>query len=232
MLEGENVDGQLRSATARVVEQVVRQHTEGFNEDWDLEALWAQLKTLYPVGLDLADYEETQLTPEEMVADFVADADAAYDHREESLGADVMREVERRIVLTVLDRKWREHLYEMDYLREGIGLRAMAQRDPLVEYQREGGDMFNAMMDAFLEESIGFLFNLEVQTQAGPQVGVVTDATGAPEDIPRRALTYSGPSDDGGVEVDQPEQADAQDAPAQQPANRAARRGNRTKKRR
>jgi preprotein translocase subunit SecA len=65
-------------------------------------------------------------------------------------------------VLTVLDRKWREHLYEMDYLREGIGLRAMAQRDPLVEYQREGGDMFNAMMDAFLEESIGFLFNLEV----------------------------------------------------------------------
>ncbi len=232
VLEGENVDGQLRSATARVVEQVVRQHTEGFNEDWDLEALWAQLKTLYPVGLDLADYEETQLTPEEMVADFVADADAAYDHREESLGADVMREVERRIVLTVLDRKWREHLYEMDYLREGIGLRAMAQRDPLVEYQREGGDMFNAMMDAFLEESIGFLFNLEVQTQAGPQVGVVTDATGAPEDIPRRALTYSGPSDDGGVEVDQPEQADAQDAPAQQPANRAARRGNRTKKRR
>ncbi len=137
-----------------------------------------------------------------------------------------MREVERRIVLTVLDRKWREHLYEMDYLREGIGLRAMAQRDPLVEYQREGGDMFNAMMDAFLEESIGFLFNLEVQTQTGPQVGVVTDASGAPEDIPRRALTYSGPSDDGGVEVDKQDEA-PQATPgrsAQQPANRAARR--------
>jgi hypothetical protein len=77
-----------------------------------------------------------------------------------------MRELERQVVLTVLDRKWREHLYEMDYLREGIGLRAMAQRDPLVEYQREGGDMFNAMMDAFMEESIGFLFNLEVNVDA------------------------------------------------------------------
>ena len=74
-----------------------------------------------------------------------------------------MRELERRVLLTVLDRKWREHLYEMDYLREGIGLRAMAQRDPLVEYQREGGDMFNAMMEAFMEEVVGFVFHLEVE---------------------------------------------------------------------
>ena len=77
-----------------------------------------------------------------------------------------MRELERRVVLSVLDRKWREHLYEMDYLQEGIGLRAMAQRDPLVEYQREGFDMFAAMMDAIKEESVGFLFNLEVQVEA------------------------------------------------------------------
>ena len=76
-----------------------------------------------------------------------------------------MRELERRVVLSVLDRKWREHLYEMDYLQEGIGLRAMAQRDPLVEYQREGFDMFTAMMDGIKEESVGFLFNLEVQVE-------------------------------------------------------------------
>ena len=75
----------------------------------------------------------------------------------------MLRELERRVLLSVLDRKWREHLYEMDYLQEGIGLRAMAQRDPLVEYQREGFDMFAAMMDAIKEESVGFLFNLEVQ---------------------------------------------------------------------
>ena len=79
-----------------------------------------------------------------------------------------MRELERRVLLTVLDRKWREHLYEMDYLREGIGLRAMAQRDPLVEYQREGGDMFNAMMEAFMEEVVGFVFHLEVEVSETP----------------------------------------------------------------
>ncbi|MET8482249.1 preprotein translocase subunit SecA, partial [Streptomyces clavifer] len=77
----------------------------------------------------------------------------------------IMRELERRVVLSVLDRKWREHLYEMDYLQEGIGLRAMAQKDPLVEYQREGFDMFNAMMEGIKEESVGYLFNLEVQVE-------------------------------------------------------------------
>ncbi len=230
VLEGENVDGQLRAATAKVVEQVVRQNTEGFAEDWDLAELWAQLKSLYPVGLDIADYEGADMTADELVDDFVADADHAYDRREEELGAEVMREVERRIVLTVLDRKWREHLYEMDYLREGIGLRAMAQRDPLVEYQREGGDMFNAMMDSFLEESIGFLFNLEVQTQTGPQVGVVTDESGAPVNVPRRALTYSGPSDDGGVDVSAGAEPEAEQEAA--PANRAERRATKNKKKR
>ena len=76
-----------------------------------------------------------------------------------------MRELERRVILSVLDRKWREHLYEMDYLQEGIGLRAMAQRDPLVEYQREGYLLFQAMTEAIKEESIGYLFNLEVEVE-------------------------------------------------------------------
>ncbi len=111
----------------------------------------------------------------------MADVQAAYDRREAELGADTMRELERQVLLTVLDRKWREHLYEMDYLREGIGLRAMAQRDPLVEYQREGGQMFNAMMEAFMEEVVGYLFNLEVQV--GPQVAPVMTAEGAPVDV-------------------------------------------------
>ena len=80
-----------------------------------------------------------------------------------------MRELERKVLLSVLDRKWREHLYEMDYLQEGIGLRAMAQRDPLVEYQREGFDLFSAMMDAIKEEIAGFLFNIEVTVCHCPQ---------------------------------------------------------------
>ena len=89
--------------------------------------------------------------------------------REAEFGAEVMRELERRVLLSVLDRKWREHLYEMDYLREGIGLRAYSQRDPLVEYQREGFDMFHAMMDGIKEETVGFLFNLEVQVEEEPE---------------------------------------------------------------
>ena len=97
-------------------------------------------------------------------------AQAAYDRREEEYTPDLMRQIERLVVLSVLDQKWREHLYEMDYLREGIGLRAMAQRDPLVEYQREGFDMFNAMMDGIKEESVGNLFNRQFEIQENPIV--------------------------------------------------------------
>jgi preprotein translocase subunit SecA len=79
-----------------------------------------------------------------------------------------MREVERRVVLSVLDRRWREHLYEMDYLREGVSLRGYGQRDPLIEYQREGYDMFTAMMDGIKEDTVGSLFNLQVQVQQNP----------------------------------------------------------------
>src|SRR5690606_36171810 len=127
------------------------------------------------------------------------DAQEAYDRREAELGPEVMRELERRVILSVLDRKWREHLYEMDYLQEGIGLRAMAQRDPLVEYQREGYDMFNAMLDGIKEESVGYLFNLEVEVDDQPAtptacarpgpVAKPAPATGAEED--------TAPGDDG-----------------------------------
>jgi preprotein translocase subunit SecA len=204
VLEGADVEQQLRGTVDTVVRQYVRVATEGFAEDWDLEQLWTQMKTLYPVTLSLSDFaERDDVDRSELEDAFVADAEAAYDRREAELGADVMRELERRVLLTVLDRKWREHLYEMDYLREGIGLRAMAQRDPLVEYQREGGDMFNQMMEAFMEEVVGFVFHLDVQVQQeGPQVGVVTDGAGRPTRITSAPLVESGPDPDGpGVEV-------------------------------
>jgi len=181
VLEGADVEPQLRRTVDTVVEQYVRSLTaDGFVEDWDFETIWTQLRTLYPVKLDIADYSgRNDLTADDLVADFQADAQAAYDARTEELGEELMREFERQVLMTVLDRKWREHLYEMDYLREGIGLRAMAQRDPLVEYQREGGDMFNAMMEAFMEEVVGYLFNLEVRVeQPAPQVGLVTNDSG------------------------------------------------------
>ncbi len=225
VLEGADVQARLRSTVDTVVEQYVVGATSGFAEDWDLEQLWTNMNTLYPVSLSRSDYEESdELEQESLIADFKADAQAAYDAREESLGAEVMRELERRVLLTVLDRKWREHLYEMDYLREGIGLRAMAQRDPLVEYQREGGDMFNAMMEAFMEEVVGFVFHLEVEVEpaaaAAPAVGVVAGANGQAVQVGRRVLVEddepeprqlveSGPDPDGpGVSVTEVEEID------------------------
>jgi preprotein translocase subunit SecA len=218
VLEGADVESRLRATVDTVVEQYVIGATEGFAEDWDLEQLWSNMNTLYPVSLVRADYEEREdLDRQMLIDDFKADAQAAYDRREESLGEEVMRELERRVLLTVLDRKWREHLYEMDYLREGIGLRAMAQRDPLVEYQREGGDMFNAMMEAFMEEVVGYVFHLDVEIQQAPAVGVVTDSEGQAiqigagrtdaaspngHDRAARHLVESGPDPDGpGVAV-------------------------------
>ena len=230
VLEGADVESRLRSTVDTVVEQYVVGATEGFPEDWDLEQLWTNMATLYPVSLSRSEYEERDdLDRQTLVDDFKADAQAAYDRREEELGEEVMRELERRVLLTVLDRKWREHLYEMDYLREGIGLRAMAQRDPLVEYQREGGDMFNAMMEAFMEEVVGFVFHLEVEVQDVPQVGLVTDADGAPVTVSAgrngqdRPLVESGPDPDGsGVAVHVLDDESAEEAPEEIVAERPA----------
>ena len=118
---------------------------QDFQEEWDLEQLWTDLKQFWPVSLDGKALEEEAggrdgLDRDMLIEELKADAQAAYDRREQQFGDEVMRELERRVLLSVLDRKWREHLYEMDYLREGIYLRAYSQRDPLVEYQREGFD--------------------------------------------------------------------------------------------
>ena len=185
VLEGADLHEQVRD----MLDDTVRGYVEGataagFAEDWDLDQLFIGLKTLYPSELTeeslLAEVggDRSGLTQELLTDRLVEDAHAAYDQREAELGPEVMRELERRVVLSVLDRKWREHLYEMDYLREGIGLRAMAQRDPLVEYQREGYDMFVTMMESIKEESVGYIFNLEVQIEepAEPQLDVTPSA--------------------------------------------------------
>ncbi len=174
VLEGEDISDQIRGFLDDTVAAYVEAETgENAGDEWDLDRLWTALRTLYPVSLDIDELDESSggaLTQEFLTAELQADAEAAYDRREAELTPEVMRELERRVVLSVLDRKWREHLYEMDYLQEGIGLRAMAQRDPLVEYQREGYDLFNAMMEGIKEESVGFLFNVEVQVDPQPSI--------------------------------------------------------------
>ncbi|MFC8798332.1 preprotein translocase subunit SecA [Promicromonospora sp. NPDC057138] len=172
VLEGEDLREQVQHfLTDTITEYVTNATADGSHpEQWDLDGLWTALKAVYPVSLTPDEVAEEaggidRLTGEMLLDEILSDARVAYEAREEELTSPAMRQLERRVVLSVLDRKWREHLYEMDYLKEGIGLRAMAQRDPLVEYQREGFQLFQAMTDAIKEESVGFLFNLEVTVQ-------------------------------------------------------------------
>jgi preprotein translocase subunit SecA len=172
VLEGADIKDQVADFVSDTLSAYVSMATsEGYSEDWDLDTLWNALKTIYPISFTIDELvarvgSRSGLDAEFLTAAVIEDCQAAYAKREESLGSEVMRELERKVLLSVLDRKWREHLYEMDYLQEGIGLRAMAQRDPLVEYQREGFDLFSAMMDAIKEEIAGFLFNIEVTVEA------------------------------------------------------------------
>ncbi|EPH00363.1 preprotein translocase, SecA subunit [Propionibacterium sp. oral taxon 192 str. F0372] len=198
VLNGTQVDEQLRDTVEKVVRAGVAQYTVGLVDDWDLDGLWTEMRKLYPVSLDQDEWESNDDAA--ALADaFAEDAAAAYDAREESLGEENMRELERQVWLTVLDRKWREHLYEMDYLREGIGLRAMAQRDPLVEYQREGAQMFDAMQDGFAEEVVGYLFNIDVQVEpAAPSIDVNSAAAVA------ASLAMASNDDEGGPTEEEP----------------------------
>ncbi|GAA3310419.1 hypothetical protein GCM10020219_016040 [Nonomuraea dietziae] len=214
VLEGADLHEQVRGFVTDVIKEYVAAATaEGFSEEWDLDKLWKAFGELYPISLKLEDVVEEAGGREELSADLLnekitADALAAYDRREEELGSEAMRELERRVILSVLDRKWREHLYEMDYLQEGIGLRAMAQRDPLIEYQREGFEMFSAMLEGIKEESVGYLFNLEVEVQENPIVEESAEIAETRSIIARglrgperpTQLEYTAPGEDGEVE--------------------------------
>ncbi|HWS31527.1 MAG TPA: preprotein translocase subunit SecA [Actinoplanes sp.] len=179
VLDGEDMHDQVTHMIDDVIAEIVTAATtEGYAEDWDLEQLWTNLRRLYPVSVTIEDVVEASdgekgtIDAEFLSKRLVEDAQAAYKAREDELGSEAVRELERQVLLAVIDRKWREHLYEMDYLQEGISLRAYAQRDPVVEYQREGFDMFNQMMEGIKEEAVGFVFNLEVQVEEAPSVTV------------------------------------------------------------
>jgi len=200
VLEGKDIKDQVAEFMNETLDAYVDAATaEGFAEDWDLEKLWSALKVIYPVSFSIQELEQeigsrAGLDSDYLRARILSDVATAYQKREESLGSEVMRELERKVLLSVLDRKWREHLYEMDYLQEGIGLRAMAQRDPLVEYQREGFDLFSAMMDAIKEEIASYLFNVEVQVEGGNKV----EAKGLEQPESRsESLKYTAADEDG-----------------------------------
>ncbi len=178
ILESADIAANIQAMIDETITAYVRGATmNGYVEDWDLESLWHALETLYGPSMTVEELiDGTQfgaageLSADDLLEAVLLDAHTQYEQLEEAVtligGEAQMRNLERQVILPILDQKWREHLYEMDYLKEGIGLRAMAQRDPLVEYQKEGGEMFDAMKDAIKEETVRQLFMLRKQFQA------------------------------------------------------------------
>ncbi|MEE1649612.1 preprotein translocase subunit SecA [Brachybacterium sp. J144] len=176
ILEGEELEEHIQRFIDEVIGGTVAEHTKGVNpEDVDLEELWGALRPAFPVSITADELIEEVGGKENLGADvlreeILADARVAYERRREELGDEGLAQLQRRVLLSVMDRRWREHLYEMDYLKEGIGLRAMAQRDPLIEYEREGHLMFNDMIAGIKEDVVGYVYNLEVKVEKTDQV--------------------------------------------------------------
>ena len=166
ILEGEDMSDTARLQVANSVERLVEDYLVGdYAEDWDIEGLFTQLEQIYPVAIAPEDVNPQTLDKASLVADLRDDIVKAYDEREEELGEELMRYLERWILLQIIDERWREHLHDMDYLREGIGLRGLAQIDPLVAYKNEGFEMFTALMNSIWEEFARYIFRVEVQIE-------------------------------------------------------------------
>ena len=206
ILEGDDISNRVDEFLEAAIGEIVAAHiSDHSGKDWDLETLWNELRQIFPLGLSIEEVlaeagSRSRLTTAWLTRELVSDARIAYAKRSAEIGEEAMRELERRVVLSVIDRKWRDHLYEMDYLKEGIGLRAMAQRDPLVEYQREGYSMYQQMMGGIREETIGFLFNLEVQVEQAADHSELVAAPGLGEHVDNRAqYHYTAPDETGEV---------------------------------
>ena len=210
ILEGEELEPHIERFIDEVIGGTVDAHTRGKPaEDVDLEELWGALRPAYPVSLTAQELIEEVGGKENLEAsvlkeEILADARVAYEKRREELGEEGLQQLQRRVLLSVLDRRWREHLYEMDYLKEGIGLRAMAQRDPLIEYEREGHLMFNDMMAGVKEDVVGYVYHLEVQVEKAEPVvpkavsDLLAGATKAARGAAAAAAASSGGAASGG----------------------------------
>ena len=202
ILHGDDLKEQISGFVDEVLTTIIDARvSEGHAEDWDFDELWDALKQVYPISITVEDLAEdagdrTKITRDQIVKEVLADAHLIYDEREKSVGEESMREIERRVMLSVIGERWPEHLYEMEYLKEGIGLRAMAQRDPLVEYQREGYDMYQSMLGAIREETVTYLFNLDLSKQRTQASAVRLAEPSRP-----KFLQYSAPDEDGHEQV-------------------------------
>jgi len=188
ILEGRDISENARDELEAVVERLVEEYTAGdILEDWDLEELETQLRQIWPVGVEVSNLAPETVDREQLKDALDDDVMNAYDEREEQLGEELMRYLERSILLQVIDNRWREHLFDMDYLREGIHLRGFAQIDPLVAYKNEGFSMFEELLHAIWDEFSKLVFRAEVEVQ--PEAGAVAATNGEGE---ATNLAYSG----------------------------------------
>lgn len=232
VLKGEDIHKDILRFISDTVESYIKGANKGSEKpkDWDWEGLFKALNTVIPTKVDEDEVRKIAgglkgAKAVEAVRDLIVeDARQQYGEMEETIGETGLRDLERRVVLAVLDRKWREHLYEMDYLKDGIGLRGMGQRDPLVEYQREGYQMYNSMIEAIKEETVQLLFHIDIK-----QVATTDDAVDEAEESAESADTIavaSGPDENGesvveaaeGEVEEEDEDADAKQAIAESAA--------------
>jgi preprotein translocase subunit SecA len=188
ILEGEDMSGTARAQIRDVLDGLVDQYLVGdYVEDWDLDGLFTQLEQIYPTALAAEDLDANSIDRESLKAELQDDAIKAYDEREEELGAELMRQIERYILLQIIDDRWREHLHDMDYLREGIHLRGFAQIDPLVAYKNEGFEMFTSLIGAIWEEFARYIYHVEVEYEGAGGNGFQPQAAAG-----SRSLQYGG----------------------------------------
>jgi preprotein translocase subunit SecA len=163
ILEGDDLHDETLEIVSDVVDSAVAEYAnpEMHPEEWEWDQLFARVREIYPSRVDESAFDKETADPDEVVEAFHNDSMAYYEEREQEIGAEEMRRLERLVLLSVLDNRWREHLYEMDYLQEGIGLRAMGQKDPLVEYTREGFDMFQQLEANVKEDFARYMFHVE-----------------------------------------------------------------------
>jgi preprotein translocase subunit SecA len=182
VLEGRDLSEQIRGWVDEVVARIVFDHTQGeTHHEWDVDSLFREMQDLYDCEIQPDELDLGRMSSEELIAEFQDDAQDAYASKEEQLSAELMREIERYLVLQIVDVRWREHLEAMEYLRDGIHLRAMAQKDPLVEYRNEGSDMFTELNDMIREEVVRYLFHVEVEQAEPAAAGLTEEGLGGPD---------------------------------------------------
>jgi len=177
VLEGRSMGEPAREEIVKLIERTVEEYTPGdYLEDWDIEGLFGGLEQIYPVSFGADDLEADQIDRAELQRRLSEDAIALYDQRESELGEELMRELERFLLLQIIDERWREHLYDMDYLREGIHLRGFAQIDPLVAYKNEAFELFTDLMNTIWADFARMIYHVQVQVE-GPNGGAAAPPT-------------------------------------------------------